>query len=440
MKLQTKIALFITLSKMVIAVLFVFSLPFIIERIASQYTNFYLKEQRNKVLEMINLNGIDYYLEAEEGYGSYTLLKEEFIALSEAQSAIKKDTIETSLRIIERDTLNYRILAHSFEVGSKNYLLEIGKSINTLDQYNQPLQRIALYVLVGLIFLTLIIDLFFVRYLLKPFKEIIRTKVLNQKFPFSQQQIRIKSSTTDFIYLDESLSDLMKQVNEAFEKEREFTANASHELMTPVSILQHKIENLLDHPDATEALQKHFAELLKSLNRLKKIVNALLLISRIDNDQFFKSEEASLSELIKEVLDEINHRVEVKNITLEQDIATDIILRNINRDLLFQLLYNIINNAIKFNKENGKIGMKAIMIDNQLELRITDEGIGISEQDIPFVFNRFKKNHQEKLDGYGLGLSIAKSIAHFHEIEIGMSSKINQGTTFILKFPVQLIQ
>lgn len=389
---------------------------------------------------MINQNGINYYLEGEEGYGSYTLLKEEFIALSEAKPEIKKDTIENSLRIIERDTLNYRILAHSFKAENKNYLLEIGKSINTLDQYNQPLQRIALYVLVGLILLTLIMDLFFVRYLLKPFKEIIRTKVLNQKFPFSQDQNRIKSSTKDFIYLDESLSDLMKQVNEAFQKEREFTANASHELMTPVSILQHKIENLINHPDATESLQKHFAELLKTLNRLKKIVNALLLISRIDNDQFIKSEKASLTNLVNEVLEEIDHRLAEKNITIEQNMANDIILRNINRDLLFQLLYNIINNAIKFNKEDGKIVIKALLENNQLHLSISDEGLGIAQQDIPFVFNRFKKNHQEKVDGYGLGLSIAKSIANFHEIEISISSKIKEGATFTMLFPVKLIQ
>jgi two-component system, OmpR family, sensor histidine kinase ArlS len=255
-KLFTKLTLFITLSKLAIVLLFVLSLPFLVEQIASEYTNNYLRQQQQKVKEVIAKNGIDYYLEGHASYGSYTLLKEEYIALEATDKSFSIDTIENTQRIVEADTLNYRVLMHTFDSNNEHYLLEIGKTTATISQYNKPLQRIASYVLFGLIILTLIADLVFTHFLLKPLGEIIRTKLVNRKFPFRGDIPPVKTSTSDFKYLDSSLILLMDQVHDAFEKEREFTANASHELMTPISILQNKIENLMDDSAVDEVLQQ----------------------------------------------------------------------------------------------------------------------------------------------------------------------------------------
>src|SRR5215216_6574724 len=108
MKLLTKLTLFITLSKLLIVVLFVFLLPSLVNKVSFQYTNYYLKQQKKKVLVVIEKNGIDYYLQGDSSYGSYTMLKEEYISLFPATSQMVQDTIETSQRIVENDTLNYR--------------------------------------------------------------------------------------------------------------------------------------------------------------------------------------------------------------------------------------------------------------------------------------------------------------------------------------------
>jgi len=439
-KLLTKLTLFITLSKLAIVVLFIILLPNLIERIASKYTDDYLKEQRKKVMQIISKNGVDYYLQGEESIGSYTMLKEEYISLGPTEPGLYPDTIETSERIVEGDTLNYRLLSHNFIAERKVYLLEIGKTTATISQYNRPLQKVASYVLIGLIFFTLIADLLYTRFLLDPLGRIIKSKLINRRFPFNDNPHPVNTSTSDFQYLDSSLIALMNQIHEAFEKEREFTANASHELMTPISILQNKIENLMAETEVTELVQRKLIEMHRTLNRLKKIVNSLLLISRIDNEQFSRSESVSVKELLEDVLEDISHRLEEKNIQFQTSLNYSIVIKNCNRDLLYQLFYNLINNAIKYNKEDGSITVRdSHLTSGNYQLFIEDTGIGIPADDIPTIFNRFKKSNLAEAGGYGLGLSIVKSIAHYHKIDVEVHSQVGIGTSFTLNFPADSI-
>jgi len=439
-KLTTKLTLFITLSKLAIVLLFISLLPTLVENIASKYTNFYLREQQKKVMKTINKNGIDYYLQGEDSYGSYTMLKEEYIALEPVSGKSLIDTIETSERIVEQDTLNYRVLIHTFQMDKKYYLLEIGKTTATISQYNRPLQRIASIVLITLILITLIADLIYTRFLLAPLGKIIKSKLLNRKFPFNEDFHPIKTSTSDFQYLDNSLISLMEQIHEAFEKEREFTANASHELMTPISILQNKIENLMGEADVGELVQRRLIEMHRTLNRLKKIVNSLLLISRIENEQFAKSDSVSVKELFEDVMEDISHRLEEKEISFSLELNNDVVIKRSNRDLLYQLIYNLINNAIKYNKPKGSIKVSDSHKGSFYQIFISDTGIGIPSDDIPTIFNRFKKsNLSEGGVGYGLGLSIVQSIANYHRIKIDVSSVIQKGTTFTLLFPKEVV-
>jgi two-component system sensor histidine kinase ArlS len=442
LKLISKLTLFITLSKLAIVLLFVLTLPYLIEQIAKNYTDFYLQQQQKKVLEVVSKNGVDSYLQGEESYGSYTMLKEEYISLESVENGFKLDTIYTDERIIEQDTLNYRVLIHAFNTERGTYLMEVGKTIETIDQYKRPLQRIATYVLLGLILITLIIDLFYTRFLLRPLVKIIQTKIVNRKFPFNENTTPIKTSTSDFRFLDDSLIKLMEQIHIDFEKEREFTANASHELMTPIGILQNKIENLMGEPEVSDFVQERLMGMQKTLNRLKRIVHSLLLISRIENDQFTKQESVSVTEVFDDILDEISHRLVEKDISLGIKISKNITLKNINRDLIFQMIYNLMNNAIRYNKASGFIHINdRLNVDGSYDIDLIDSGIGIPAEEIGTIFNRFKKaNQSEDSVGYGLGLSIVKSIADYHQITISVDSDTSKGTTFTISFPAILVK
>lgn len=435
MKLLTKLTLFVTLSKLAIVILFVLLLPLLVSRVAFQYTNYYLQQQKKKVLKVIDRDGLDYYFQGDSSYGSYTMLKEEYISLEPVTQTIA-DTIQTSQRLVEGDTLTYRVLNHEFEYQGKKYMLEVGKTIATIDQYNRPLQRMALYILGGLIVLTILADLIYTRLLLKPLNVIIRSKLVNQQFPFTQNLQPIKTSTSDFRYLDQSLINLMSKIHEDFERERAFTGNASHELLTPITILQTKMENLMME-DLDDTAQDKLVAMMKTLNRLKRIVNSLLLISRIENDQFALTEQVQVTELVNEVVEELQDRLNAKEIELTINMQPVAPLQQVNRDLLFQLLFNVINNAIRYNRHAGKIDITGTVSNGKYAVRITDTGQGIAPAAIPTLFDRFQRAGQTTGEGYGLGLSIVKAIANYHDMSVAVEAVEGEGATFTLLFNIQ---
>ncbi|HEY4195180.1 MAG TPA: HAMP domain-containing sensor histidine kinase [Mucilaginibacter sp.] len=442
MKLGTKLTLFNTISKLVIVVLFVLLLPTLIRDINQNYTDSWLRKQKEKVLKIVKGPGIKNYIQNGEGYGSYNaLLKEEYVSLDVDSTNEDIDTIVNENRLVEGDTIQYRILSHTFKVYHQNYLLEIGKSVDTINETTAPLQSIAFEILLGMILLTILADQIYSTYVLRPLGLIIKTKLIGHKFPHHTPYKKVRTSTSDFEYLDISIHKMIQTIENTFQKEREFISNASHELMTPISILQSKIENMFERDDIVDEAKVRLLEMQKILNRLKSITKTLLLISQIENDQFLKEDKMPLSELIHEVYEEISIRLQEKNISLEINVPTEWKLVHANKFLLFNLFFNLINNAIKYNKEGGEIKINGFTGNKNFLVEISDTGIGISPEQLPHIFNRFKKFSQSlQQDSFGLGLPIVKSIAGFHRIKIEVSSEPDVGSTFKLIFPGELIE
>ncbi|MCC8427299.1 sensor histidine kinase KdpD [Mucilaginibacter sp. UR6-11] len=443
MKLKTKLTLFNAISKLVIAVLFVLLVPFLIKNISRNYVDNKLIKQKSKFLQIVKTQGIKNYIPDGETYGSYYLpLKEEYLTI-EIDTVLGHfiDTIRNEKRLVERDTIEYRILSHTFKVGDAKYLLEIGKSVATLDETSTPLQNIAFVVLIGMILLTILADQFYTNRVLRPLGLIIKSKLIGHKFPNFGSYKEVKTSTSDFKHLDISIHQMIETIEAAFQKEREFISNASHELMTPISILQSKIENMFEREDIIDELKVRLLEMQKILNRLKSITKTLLLISQIENEQFLKEDKISITELLQEVYDEISVRLPEKNLTFDILIPQDVIIINVNRFLIFNLFFNLVNNAIKYNKPDGEIVITTETENDNLIVNITDSGIGISTEDMPFIFNRFKKFRQSmQQDSFGLGLPIVKSIAAFHDIKIEVDSVKDLGSNFRLIFPSDMIE
>ncbi|OOQ58454.1 sensor histidine kinase [Mucilaginibacter pedocola] len=441
MKLKTKLTLFNAISKLVIVTLFVLLLPSIIENINRNYTDDRLIKQKDKLLQIVREQGIKTYIEDGQSYGSYLPLKEEYISLDEVEPDYYADTIQNERRLVERDTIDYRILSHTFVAGKKNYLLEIGKSTETIGDTTGPLQTIAFLLLLGMIMLTIIADQVYSNYILAPLSRIIRTKLVGAKFPSFTTYSRIKTTTSDFQHLDLSIHKMIATIERAFQKEREFISNASHELMTPISIIQTKIENMFEQEDVADELKVRLLEMQRILNRLKSITKTLLLISQIENEQFLKEDEISLNDMLQELYEEISIRLQEKNIGFSIALTEDATLVNVNKFLLFNLLFNLVNNAIKYNKPDGAIIITGEPFKGGYRININDTGIGIAEDELPFIFNRFKKLKASlKQDSFGLGLPIVKSIADFHQIDVQVQSEQGVGSTFILSIPAKLLR
>src|SRR6185312_5704631 len=149
----------------------------------------------------------------------------------------------------------------------------------------------------------------------------------------------VRTGTSDFLYLDASLTGLETQVRLAFEKEREFTSNASHELMTPISILQNKLENLMLEEGVNESIQEKINGMMATLDRLKKIVRILLMISRIDNNQFLRSDEIAVQPMLHEIGQELSDQMEARNIYVSVNPDPSVRLHGVNRELIFQCIF-----------------------------------------------------------------------------------------------------
>ena len=436
MKLGTKLALFNLLSKLVFATLFIIFLPYIIERVNILQTDNELIQKRERVIDLISDIGIEPFMtpETENVFGSYNILKEEFISLEKADLSEDWNFIEVTQRRIEDETIDYRVLNYSFQVDGVTYLLEIGKSLSSISNTQKNIQKVILIFLIIFVIITLVSDLFYTGRILRPLKFIIK-KLKSTSTPSLFDRTTVKTSTSDFIQLDTTIRDLMNKISELFEKEKEITVNISHELMTPISVIQSKLENLLLQKDIDNAVSGQIEESLRTLHRLKTLVNSLLFIARIESRQYLKEDSFSVRELVKEVSDELVPIANDAGITFDEVLKDDHLFRGANRTLIFSMLFNVLNNAIKNSSEHQHIEIQTVLDNGRFTVIIADNGRGMTPQELDLLFARFRKKLNPKEDSTGIGLAITKSIADFHNIQISVTSRPGEGTKFSFLFP-----
>ncbi|ALL07896.1 histidine kinase [Pedobacter sp. PACM 27299] len=436
MKLQLKLALYNTLTKVAIITLMGIFILVSINRISVNHIHQRLIQKKNKLVTNLSSTAINDLLTQQKTFTDYNLLKEEYIILKEVKNNRKqklKQYFSRETREIEGSQEEYEILSAEFEYRGKRYLLELGETMSTVGQLENTISVFTFLILLAAVILTLLTDLAFSKFLLAPFYQIIDQKLNKVNDPISFNYEPVKTTTEDFRILDQSISSLMNKITDLFLTEKEFIANVSHELLTPISILNTRLENVLnDEKLSVEGENKIFA-CLKTLNRLKSIINSLLLISKVENNQYKKPDSIVLKEMIHEVYEELEHRLAMMDLTFTINLSEDYIFKG-NRSLFHTLLMNIVNNAIKYNLPSGSVHISDTFIEDKYALIIEDTGQGMAVNQVSHAFQRFEKFQSEKEDSYGLGLSIVKSIAIFHELDLEIESEIGKGTRVILIF------
>jgi signal transduction histidine kinase len=436
-KLRYKLGLFNVISKLIFGLLFLIFMPIILERVNTLQTDNELIEKREQVIDIISEWGVDFLVDdLDNAFGSYNILKEEYISLERIDLDEPWNFIEVTQRQVEDEVIDYRVLNYSFLVDGETYLLEIGKSLSSIRQTEKNIRRFTLFLLILFIMATVISDISFGARLIKPL-EAIANKLKQTISPADFDPTPISSSTAEFNYLDRNIRELMTKINELFQKEKETTANISHELLTPVSILRSKLENLLIKPDLDDDVVEKIEESLKTLYRLKSMVNSLLLIARVESHQFLKEDDFLVNDLLNEMVEELEPMTEDKDIMLKCNFPANIRMKSANRHLIFTMFYNVLNNAVKFTPDGGRIIIEAKKESDKFHsVMISDTGRGMNEEQIAKLFSRFKKDFDSNEEGSGIGLAIAKTIADFHKIKIVVKSKPGEGSAFFFRFMV----
>ena len=434
-KLKNQLALINALSKVAIILLAIFVIPWWVRTISIQETDDQLVQKLDQVYDLIETNGIYVFIENDnnnKGFGSYNILKEEYISIEKTSDTLLYEFIEDEKREIDGEIYDYRVISATFSIENQVYLLEIGKSISTVISFEKKLQSFAFYLLLILLSISIFIDLSLTQILLKPFDKIIE-KLKSTLHPKQYDYSIIQTQTADFNYLQDSIGQLMQQIETAFETEREYIGNVSHELLTPISIIRTKLDNFSVNTKLPPEEMRKIFEAKTTLSRLTKMVRTLLLLSRIENKEYLKDESIILSKLLTEIIIEFQDRADLKKQNLNFETTVDYVTIKGNTELLRILLSNLVSNAIKYTQEGGNVNLSIEKQNDHIVLDIQDNGSGISEDELPHIFDRFKKFGKDK-ESFGLGLALIKQIADYHNIQIQVSSNAQTGTHFKLLF------
>lgn len=253
-------------------------------------------------------------------------------------------------------------------------------------------------------------------------------------------RVGIANLETEMEYLAKSINIMLERLEQSFEYIKEFSSSIGHELKTPLAIIKGESEVALRKDRPIEDYRRALSVNIEEANRMIRIVEDLVFLAKLDyNPDNIGKEVFDFIPFFADIQKRVQILVTQKQIKLITMIPEISITLEGNQLHLSRLFFNLIQNAIKFTPSGGEISLAIHLEGNVLKISISDTGSGISEEDLPKIFQRFfhkDKTPLESSDGIGLGLSIAKSIAKFHSGDIEVKNKLGGGTTFTVILPV----
>ena len=247
--------------------------------------------------------------------------------------------------------------------------------------------------------------------------------------------MRIKEdNVAEFALLSRSLNDMLDRISHAFEAQHQFTANAAHELRTPLSLMQSQMDLYVEeNQDVSEKTAETIAMIREQTERLSDMVRILLDMSELQTVPC--SDTISLGPMIEEVIADLSSMAEEENITLEQSgESADIKGSDI---LIYRVFFNLVENAIKYNKKGGKVSVETSLHAGKVRIYISDTGYGIPDEfrnNIFQPFFRIDKSQNRSLGGVGLGLSLVWEIINLHGGKVEVMESSERGTVILLEF------
>ncbi len=345
---------------------------------------------------------------------------------------LSNDSIYNGIMIEDGEKINYRILNTFLEVGGQNYKVEIRKELEETNTFIESLYFTFLITLILVILMFILFKYFLLKNTWLPFfktlKQLKDSDLQNNLTKFSET-VNIK----EFNDLNKELNEIANRIYYEYQGQKKFIENLNHELMTPLAIIKTKLELIIQSENLNENDLKLISSIFDAIDRLTKLNQSLILISKIENNQFEEVEKVSIDECINDVLNSFEDQIRIQKISIRKQIKSKVILDS-NEMLMFVLLSNLIKNAIFHNyAEDGIIDI--ILKDDYLVIKNT----GAVNELNQLVFERFKtsKKHGQSL---GLGLSIVKHICILYKFKIAYHQDNNLHTVTLNFNSSELLQ
>jgi len=325
----------------------------------------------------------------------------------------------------------YAIKAGSYEI------LAITKSRTEVKYTLTAFQRTLIFAIPTTLVLAGGLSFFLTRKSMKPVDIITETAREIEERDLSR---RIKVRSKDELgRLSETLNQMFDRLQRAFDRERQFTADASHEMRTPLSVIQGEATLALSKERSKEEYQKSLELISHETSYMTSVVGKLLELAHVDTArERLNFEDVNLKELLTELASDISVLCEEKAIHFQLNIQEDLTLNGDNVKLK-ELFLNLLDNAIRYTSPGGSISVSLTRQGNDARVTVEDTGIGIHQEHIHHIFERFyrvDKFRSRGEKGAGLGLSICQRIAELHGGKIEVQSKIGEGSIFSVILPI----
>lgn len=316
--------------------------------------------------------------------------------------------------------------------------LVIAMSLDDAEMVIGNLSNILLISIPLILIVLFLIARFFAGRSIQPVRTIIETSSQITKDNL-KTRIPLPQNKDELFVLSENINNLLNRIENAVDREKQFTSDASHELRTPLAVIKGTMEVLIRKPRNQHEYEEKIQFCISEVDRLNHMVDQLLLLARFENQkQNVKQESIYLNALILDNLTRFSDKTESKKLKIIADFTDDYYIQSDNY-LVSIIFSNLISNAIKYSHDNGEIVLRLEQTPTEIIFTVSDNGIGISEQDLNKIFNSFYRsdvsNHPE-IKGTGLGLSIVKRLCDLLNFKIEVESKPNQRTQFRLFFSI----
>jgi len=346
----------------------------------------------------------------------------------------------TGFETLKIDGIPWRIYTQQVETNTQQYdvWLQVGQSLNVIDDTQQILFQLILIALPIVLILTAFGGMFMANRALNPVDNITRT-VQDIHATDMSKRIQYQGPQDELGRLTETLNSMLERLQAAFDAERNFTADASHELRTPLTIIKGHIGVTLTRNRNSEEYIATLIQIQTETDRLIRLANDLLFLARLDAAPLrWQPEMVNLSDLLEAVFDQMQSIANEKNISLNPIIQPNVNMEGMP-DHLIRLFLNLIDNAIKYTPSDGQVNLSLAIQQQTITIQISDTGLGIAPEHVPHLFERFYRGGRERhqQSGVGLGLPISYQIARTHGGSIAVNSTPDVGTTVLVTFPLR---